>query len=75
MLSCFIIKLKKCQIENGNIGIINCFDGANHMVKQNSSKSVLSFNAQLFTKNTVDTYGSTSSGSIFTWKQVLATEN
>ena len=45
------------------------------MVKQNSSKSVLSFNAQLFTKKTVDTYGSTNSGSIFTWQQALAKEN
>ena len=45
------------------------------MVKQKKSKYALSFNAQLFAKNTVEIYGPTKSGSIFTWQQALAKEN
>ena len=63
------------NFKNATVGLVNCYDGANHLVYENGKTSVLSFNSQLFNRDILDNSSSTSSSNIFTWQQEMAKKN
>ena len=59
----------------GDIGIMNSFDGENYIVREDGSTYILSFSCQLFNRDIVEGTSSTASENIFTWQQAMCKEN
>ena len=57
-----------------NIGFMNCFDGANHMVTKDASVPIISFNAQMFSNDIIYNSSATNSRNIFTCQQAISKE-
>ena len=51
-----------------------CYDGANHLVTEDGSKPVISFNAQLFSKKIIEYNSATYSINCLTYKQAMGKE-
>ena len=63
--------LQECDTSR-NIGLMNCFDGANHLVTKYGHIPVLSFNSKLCNRDIVLKTSTTASQNIFTWQQAMA---
>ena len=59
---------------NGVIEVMYSYDVENHLVREDGSTSILSFNCQIFNRDIVHASSSTCSGSILTWKQTTVKE-
>ena len=57
------------------MGLMFCYDGANHLVTEDGSTPVISFNAQMFSMDTIEYNSTTASMNILTYKQAMAKEN
>ena len=71
--------LIKKQEDNGIkikdvLGVMHCYDGANHLVREYGCISVISFNCQVFSRDIVDASSSTCSRNILTWQQATVKE-
>ena len=58
-----------------HFGIMNSFYGANHLVKEYGSTSIISFNSKLFSCEIVEAKIFTASKNIFTWQQAMCKTN
>ena len=73
---CIILMPEKHNIKNSqeHIGLMNCFDIANQMIKKDVSVPIISFNAQLFSHDIIHNTSSAKSRNIITYKQANAKE-
>ena len=64
------------MIGNGDkqIGLMNSFDGANHLVTNQGSVSIISFNIQLFSNEIIHNTSTTKSSNILTHMQAICKE-
>ena len=70
-----VLSCKDAIMTTGNIGVINSFDGAQHVNTDEGITNVTSYSALLFSNETVFNGISTAeSSSILTWKQVIGKE-
>ena len=65
----------KYDLEGKNIGILNSFDGANHLHNEEGSQPVISCSSQLFSRESLDHGLFSGSEDILTWLQAMGKED